>query len=134
MLGGARRRWPSLAVFLLSAQHRAHRQGDMARVWTIRRLRSRIQMRMSAAREESLLSGMPFRPLTDEECLAEMHAEREEAAEELAQCRRWHRRGRAHELEQELGVIDDVLAAAAGVNGGAVAKLDTEAQNHDNSG
>lgn len=109
MLGGRRRQWPSIAAYLLAEQHRAHRRGSMGRVWSIRRMRARIQARNVAAREESHLTGEPFRPLSDGEALDEIRLERREVVEELAQCRRWLRRRRAAELEANLAVIDEVL-------------------------
>jgi len=109
MLGGKRRQWPSIAAYLLAEQHRAHRRGNMDRVWSIRRLRARIQARNIDNREESDLRGEPFRPLTDGEALDEIRLERREVLEELAQCRRWLRRRRAAELEADLAVIDEVL-------------------------
>lgn len=109
MLGGDRRQWPSISAYLLAEQHRAHRRGDMARVWSLRRLRSRIQLRHVEEREESLLTGEPVPPLTDADALYEIVAEREEVVEALEQCRRWLRLRRASELEQNLTVINEVI-------------------------
>ncbi|HEC23519.1 MAG TPA: hypothetical protein ENI95_11460 [Chloroflexi bacterium] len=110
MLGGVRRLWPSLAAHLLSEQHRAHRAGQMERVWVIRRLRARIQILMIREREESLLAGRPFRPVTDSEALAELIAERDEVLEELEQARRWLRPLRAAEHSRALGIIEEYIA------------------------
>ncbi len=107
MLGGTRRLWPSIAAYLLAEQHRAHRQGDMARVWVIRRMRARIQVRAIQEREESLLTGEPIIPLSDKDALAEIMVERDEVIEELEQCRQWLRTPRAQELQQALSIIDE---------------------------
>ena len=109
MLGGRRRLWPSVAAYLLSEQHRAHRRGDMERVWNIRRLRSRLQVRHAEEREDSYLRGERVLPLTDADALAEIRVERQEVVEALEQCRRWLRLQRAAELEASLAVIDEVL-------------------------
>jgi uncharacterized protein YqeY len=109
MLGGAKRLWPSIAAHLLSEQHRAHRAGNMERVWVIRGLRARIQKRLIRQREECYLSGRPPSPLTEEEALAEMQAEREEVLEELEQAHRWLRFSRAQELRQALGIINEYI-------------------------
>lgn len=110
MLGGDRRLWPSIAAYLLAEQHRAHRKGDMERVWNIRRLRSRIQVRAAYEREESYLTGEKLKPMTEADALSEIRQEREEVVEALVQCRRWLRPIRARELEATLDVIDEVLA------------------------
>lgn len=109
MLGGERRLWPSVAAHLLSEQHRAHRRGDMQRVWVIRGLRARIQRRVIRLREESWISGEPQRPLTTEEAFADLIAEREEVVEELEQARRWLRPLRAAELQRALVILDEYI-------------------------
>lgn len=111
MLGGARRLWPSLSAYLLAAQHRSHRSGEMERVWAIRRMRARIQIRSIRQREDAYAAGQPVKPLTDDQALSEICAEREDMVEALEQCRRWLRPIRAAELERTLCVIDEVLAA-----------------------
>ncbi|GAB4470325.1 MAG: hypothetical protein Kow00124_06420 [Anaerolineae bacterium] len=110
MLGGERRLWPSLAAHLLSEQHRAHRRGDMFRVWVIRRLRSRLQHEALRLREESSYSGEPLLPFTDEAALAQIEAERLEVLEEMEQARRWRRLRRAGELQDVLHIIDGYIA------------------------
>ncbi len=109
MLGGERRLWPSIAAHLLSEQHRAHRAGNMERVWAIRSLRARIQKRLLRKREEAYLAGRPASPLTEEEALAEMQAERDEVLEELEQARRGLRLVRARELQQALEIINEYI-------------------------
>jgi uncharacterized protein YqeY len=109
MLGGARRLWPSISAHLLAEQHRAHRRGDMPRVFTIRRLRARIQARSVREREEARSSGESVRPLADEDAFAEILADRQEVIEELEQCRRWRRPLRTAELQQALAIIDEYV-------------------------
>ena len=109
MLGGERRLWPSIAAHLLSEQHRAHRAGNMERVWAIRGLRARIQKRLIRQREEAYLAGRPTPPLTEEEALLEMQAERDEVLEEFEQARRWLRLARAQELQQALEIINEYI-------------------------
>jgi hypothetical protein len=110
MLGGGRRLWPSVSAYLLSAQHRAHRRGEMERVWAIRQMRARIQARSIRQREDAYAAGEAVQPLTDDQALAEIQTERADVADALAQCRRWLRPIRAAELERTLAVIDEVLA------------------------
>jgi hypothetical protein len=110
MLGGERRLWPSVSAYLLSAQHRAHRRGEMERVWAIRQMRARIQARSIRQREDAYAAGEAVQPLTDDQALAEIQTERRDVADALEQCRRWLRPIRAAELERTLAVIDEVLA------------------------
>jgi hypothetical protein len=110
MLGGSHRVWPSIAAHLLSEQHHAHRRGDMPRVWAIRRLRARIQMRSAREREETYYSRQPLAPLTDLDALGEMQNERNEVAEELEENRQWLYLRRAADLENTLAIMDEYIA------------------------
>src|SRR5574341_742680 len=109
MLGGQRRLWPSVSAYLLAEQHRAHRRGNMERVWIIRRLRTRIQIRMLLAREESWYTGQPVPPLTDRDAVADMIAEREEILEELAQARQGLRLLRAAEHQRAFNIVSEYI-------------------------
>jgi len=109
MLGGERRLWPSIAAHLLSEQHKAHRSGDMPRVWVIRRLRSRMQIEAALRREDAYLSGKPVQLFSDADALHEMQVERREIVEEMTQARQFGRRKRAAELEAALDIVDQYL-------------------------
>lgn len=110
MLGGERRLWPSVAAYLLTLQHRAHRKGDLDRVWSLRQMRARVLALSVSHRMESLRTGEPEAALTDRDALEAIRAERSDIQDALAQCRQYGRRKRAEELAAYLAVIDEVLA------------------------
>jgi hypothetical protein len=109
MLGGTRRQWPSLAAYLLSEQHKAHRTWDMNRVWVMRRLRYRLQQRLDAEREASLTSGESVQAITDQTALDEILAERIEVKESVDQAMSWRRYKVADEHRAILAIVDEVV-------------------------
>jgi hypothetical protein len=109
MLGGSRRLWPSLAAYLLSEQHKAHRTWDMNRVWVMRRLRYRLQQRLEVEREASLYSGETVRAITDQTALTEIFAERVEVQESIDQAMIGRRYHLAEEQRAILAILDEVI-------------------------
>jgi uncharacterized protein YqeY len=110
MLGGERRLWSSVGAHLLAEQHRAHRAGNMERVWVIRCLRARIQQRVIQARTESWLTGEAPKPLSNEEALSEMIAERDVVIEELKQARHWLRPRLVAEHRRTLDIVNEYIS------------------------
>src|SRR5688572_20301867 len=108
MLGGSRRLWPSLAAYLLSEQHKAHRGWDMHRVWVMRRLRYRLERRLDSEREASLFTGDNVRAITDDMALSEIIAERGEVREAMEQALSWRRFAQANEQRDILTILDEV--------------------------
>ncbi len=109
MLGGARRQWSSLAAYLMTQQHRAHRAQQMQRVWALRRMREAIRLDAVKRQYKSVRTGVKYEGMTDSLALSAIRRDLKIAKEQLAMYQEGNRWGRVKELRAIINVIEEVV-------------------------